>query len=776
MRKRPELTEEQRIVVEAPLSGSLVVTAAAGSGKTFVLTERYLRHIREDGLSPDQILTITFTKKAAYEMKRRIVSALREAGRVEEAQIAETGPIQTIHSFCERLLRENALEAGLDPEFEIDDVRTDGLLTEAVRYAISRRYEEDSPVEKLLRLLVGRSEGFSGGGSPYAFLESAVRRTLVELRSSGQNTETLEGLYEDASATLRHWQSVLLDSLPGKIREHLPAPSGQGFPERVQEAFRAAGVRRPPWLNGVLDPELDQTAAEQAAGLVRLAIDSWHRYERLMLKSQTLDFVELEARAVRLLHSSEATLERVRTQYKVRMVDESQDLNPLQHRLLEGLALEGEMMVGDEQQSIYGFRQADVALFRAKTSTEAARRLSVNRRSAPGILRFIDTLFASLWNEYRPMAHSEHFDFELAPSEGYAGVEIWLCQDRDSAFVARHVRDLIEEGERPNEIALLVRTSGYAMQLQTALEKVGVRARIAGGAEQFYARLEIRDLANALRACADPYDDFSLLATLRSPFAGLSLDAIGLLAKEAPLFEALPHFEAPTESDRYKLAVFNAWFLPLTRGADRVPAWETISALFAKSPFLEELAGRPNGEQLLANVRKLLALAAGAPHLGPLEYAEQIREIQSLRHKEGDAPIHEEEDEAVTLMTVHKAKGLEFETVILPEQYRPLSMGSRPLEIEPREALLSVHFEDQPSLYHRWMAESRKEREREEELRVAYVALTRAKKRLCVLAHPGARDASLAKLIARTFGLERGAPPGVFVREGFPSAREDSGL
>ena len=108
-------TEEQRLVIESPAK-QFMVTASAGAGKTFVLVERYLWMIEQLGFEPHEILTITFTRKAAAEMKERIVGRLRSMGQFDRAQIAETGPIQTIHSFCERLLRENSLAAGIDPK------------------------------------------------------------------------------------------------------------------------------------------------------------------------------------------------------------------------------------------------------------------------------------------------------------------------------------------------------------------------------------------------------------------------------------------------------------------------------------------------------------------------------------------------------------------------------------------------------------------------------------------------------------------------------------
>ena len=135
-------TLEQRKAIEAN-DKQLVVQAGAGAGKTRVLVERFLRHVIEDKYGADEILTITFSRKAAAEMKRRIVTALRDAGRWEDAQIAETGPIQTIHSFCERLLRENSLVAGLDPQFEVlDEVDSVAWLEEALQESLVVNLEQ----------------------------------------------------------------------------------------------------------------------------------------------------------------------------------------------------------------------------------------------------------------------------------------------------------------------------------------------------------------------------------------------------------------------------------------------------------------------------------------------------------------------------------------------------------------------------------------------------------------------------------------------------------
>ena len=164
---------------------------------------------------------------------------------------------------------------------------------------------------------------------------------------------------------------------------------------------------------------------------------------------------------------------------------------------------------------------------------------------------------------------------------------------------------------------------------------------------------------------------------------------------------------------------------------------------------------------MLANVRKLLALAAREPLLGPLEYADRIRDIQDLRHKEGDAPAEADNADMVTLMTIHKAKGLEFEVVIVPQTDRPLGVKGKDLIIEPRLGLVAAKFSQAPSLIYRFLLERKREREESEELRVLYVALTRAKQRLCVCLYPKGGPSTLSKVIQAHIGA---TPPGVVER------------
>jgi ATP-dependent helicase/nuclease subunit A len=761
------LSSEQTSVIlsEEP---SLVVTAAAGAGKTRVLVERYLKHVTQDGISPDAILTITFTRKAAAEMKNRIVKELRQRRLFDEAQLAETGPIQTIHSFCERLLRENSLEAGLDPQFEIlEGAAMSRLVDQCIEEALASPLEDSREAERLIGHLAGR-RSYGERGSPYAVLEEAIRSVLGELRGTGLSLEELHRNQTTVEGLRTLWEQSILEHAPIEVQAAFARePLGQPFVTRLQAAYRAAGEKAPKYVAARLDAEAESEALEHTCGLMQLACLAWMRLEAGMEREQCMDFAALEARAVRLLERSEVTRHRVARQYRMVMVDEAQDVNPMQHRLIGAMGLSCEMLVGDAQQSIYGFRQADVRLFQEKAQEAERLRLSRNFRSQPGILKFVDLVFGRLWGDgYAPMSEPPSpMDFDVIELPAFPGVELWEQPDKDTLLTGMYVKEMIDSGAaKPSEITILVRHSYYALELQESLRQNGVEARIAGGSERFYARLEIRDLANALRALGDPYDDFALLATLRSPIAGVSLDTIAMLALQSPVVEALEAFLPPVPEDEAILTGFRQWYLPLKSYADRLPAWEVLSELYATSGYLEALARRPASTQLLANVRKLLTLASGEPELGPLEYAEQIREIQELRHKEGDAPATEEDAEVVTIMTVHKSKGLEFPVVVVPEMHYPLGGRSKAVEVDPRLGLIVTKFGKKPSMFHTWLDTRRKQREAEEELRVLYVALTRAKERLCVAVHGTTRKDCLARRVASAIGYGPTPPPGFEVR------------
>ncbi|HRK22175.1 MAG TPA: 3'-5' exonuclease, partial [Fimbriimonadaceae bacterium] len=281
-----------------------------------------------------------------------------------------------------------------------------------------------------------------------------------------------------------------------------------------------------------------------------------------------------------------------------------------------------------------------------------------------------------------------------------------------------------------------------------------------------------------------------------SPIVGLSLDSIVLLADggnvwskiqtpdepagsppekvssvldEDPLTQdSTPVLEVLPEQDRIKLADFQSWFEPLHAYADRIPAWEILATILARAPYLTNLATRFGGVQTIANVRKLLSIAAGMPGETAPEFSRRMREIQEIRHLEGDAPASDDETNQVTILTVHKAKGLEFPVVVVPDVHGKIR-PQQEVEID-RSGLTTVKFGKVDSVYHTFNVHWRKERDQEELYRLLYVALTRAKRRLCLVVNPGGPTNVLAGDIPDWMGWNEGMPEGLTVRRASGSA------
>lgn len=764
---RVDPTSEQQDAIRSD-HDSFTLRASAGSGKTTVLVQRYLRLVVEQGLRPDQILTITFTRKAAAEMKLRIVRELGALGRSVDAQSAETGPIQTIHSLCERILRENALAAGLDPGFTVMPIPQVAALYEAaVRWCLTSELSQYPYAERLVAYLAGR-QVYDATHTVHVKLGDSIRQVLAKMRGSGFTPNDLRKTYASPESVIEARRRLVASAVPSVASDLALTAPNEAVARQMATRIRQSGIAVPEWIK----PSLrlyDELSAEHSCGLMQLSLLAWDWIENQMLDRQELDFTMLESRAVGLVEESPETAERIRRQYCSMLVDEAQDVNPVQYRLLAALQIDSEMMVGDPQQSIYGFRMADRELFIDRTNSRPSLRLTKNHRSAPGILQFVDDLFASLWREdYQHMSESEPVDDDdpfATANNGYAGVEIWPMDSKDSAIVASGIAQLVREGTPAKDIAVLCRMNAATHEIAEKLAPLGIATRVIGGAEKFYARLEVRDVANALDSLAYPYNDFALLALLHSPFVGLSLDSIVLLASKIPVIDALEEFEPPIPEDKGKIEEFLKWFRTLSPISARVPAWEVLSELFRMTKYFEAIAAREGAAQTLANVRKLFTIAASEPLLDAQMFAERIRQIQELRHREGDALSIDEDADAVTLMTIHHAKGLEFEVVVLPDMFK--TFGTRPSDIliDPRSGTVVTQFKRYDSVCSKWLQWNLNDIERKEGLRVLYVGMTRARRKLCVVTATSPSEKTPAGLVTARLGLADSARDGLFVRK-----------
>ncbi|HEY6779831.1 MAG TPA: UvrD-helicase domain-containing protein, partial [Thermoleophilaceae bacterium] len=436
----PELTDEQRAAVELR-DGSLLVRAGAGAGKTSVLVERFVRAVIDDGVSVDAILAITFTEKAATELRRRVRQRLLELGRREQARAAEQAWISTIHGFCSRLLRAHALSAGIDPEYRVLDA------LEAERIGL------DAFDDAL--------EAFLGAGDDPARLEMVaaytpdrlremVRTVHSRLRSRGMRRPALEPVQPppiaDEPARLAHAAASAATELGALAEPGKQVRAGAIAVQRclallarlAVDAGGAAtnGAGTGPDTPGLAEPgELDKVAlkgtaralASDACVAYKEALTAYRQlcaaqrqyldhtllrdllalfgaaYETRKRQRSGLDFEDLELVARDLLRAEPGLCERYRERFAHVLVDEFQDTNPLQNELLELLARDNLFRVGDERQSIYGFRNADVEVFRrhhtAAVAAGRARSITMNFRSRGEVLDAIDRAFEQLWGE-----------------------------------------------------------------------------------------------------------------------------------------------------------------------------------------------------------------------------------------------------------------------------------------------------------------------------------------------------------------------------------------
>lgn len=741
-----ELTDEQRAVVERTL-GEFVVIASAGSGKTTVLSERYLNLIQNHGIRPSQILTITFTKKAAAEMKSRIVAKLRERHLLDEAQEAETGPIQTIHSFYERVLRENSPAAGLDPKFEVvTGGESARLTTECIKKAISYAEEEGGQTRFALKRLAGKTER-DGSGS-YAKLMDLVGSALRSFRDSGHARTSLAKLYASPEDFLRNTDEDLKALLPATFRPPIGETNWHG------EVFKDLKVNKQqgayPWLKPVIPPGDALSGARIIVGIAQLALTAWAMLEDEHRQNNHLDYTALEARTVRLLEGSPEVRDRLNRQYRHVMVDESQDLNPNQMRLLKAMQPESKMLVGDDKQSIFLFRNA-VGNFIQGYENDQIMRLSKSHRSEQPIQQLVDMVFASAMPAtYQPMTSVLNVTLEGAPWQpSQAHSEVLMLGAKEAWHeVVQRVRNLQLEGVKLNDIAILTSNHKHGKVIASFLRRNGIGVRESAGKANYYAKLEVRDICNTLTALADPENRFALIACLRSPVCELSLDSTVLIgALEGNPFE----FQPELPEDQVKFERFKKWFLPLKELSDRLPAWEVISQIMAESDLLLNLATRQERRKRIENVRKLLVMAASKPELNALEYAAMIQDIERLSDAEVDPSIVDPTEDLVTTITIHSAKGLEWPVVILADAMMHKVRSVYAPVFDPERGWFGYWQRGANTYSSEFIKEQEKANRAAELLRLQYVAMTRAKKKLILVGWEGNR-AGLIELVRSSIG------------------------
>ena len=704
---------EQRAAIDE--TGVVFVSAGAGTGKTTVLVERFVKAVCERGLPIDSVLVITYTERAAGELRTRIRERLVSIGRHELAREIDGAWISTIHGFCSRLLRLHPFEVGIDPRFRVlDDSQARVLQAEAFAAALAAFCAERAPdrlallstygARRLAAMLGGVFERLRSAGRPLELGRSegaGLEHALARLREAASRAQP-----EVNDADVRARVEQALELAAADSIDHAPDPARFLDLSDLRAGSRADEVGAyDDALAAVESAALENVAARDRDLLQALLVGFDGAYRSAKARESALDFEDLQLLARDLLAANETVRERTRWRFRSIMVDEFQGTNRLQCELIDLLsgpdmsaggaggsavdvAAADVFYVGDEFQSIYRFRHADVDVFRERRSSSSeVLALRQNYRSRPEVLAFVNHVFGTEFGtDFEPLVAAGRFpdpvfgaavELLVTDKSSYRDGDLhW--REAEARHAARRVRELVDAGEcAPGEVVVLLAAGTDAERYEQALRAEGLPTYRAAG-RGYFGQQQVADLVAYLRLLHNRYDDEALVSVLASPFVGVSNDALVLLRRAAgrrPLFSGLERElpQALGPRDRRLFEAFRQRYERLVEAAARVGLERLCERIVVEHDYDLAVLARWDGRRRYANLRKLARLARSYEDLrGPdIEgFVRFLRDQEAAGAKELEAVAEEEGADAVRLLTVHAAKGLEFKVVVLADAGR----------------------------------------------------------------------------------------------------------
>ncbi|MGH7905066.1 MAG: UvrD-helicase domain-containing protein [Candidatus Binataceae bacterium] len=816
------------------LDATLVIEAAAGTGKTTALVNRIVSTIASGRATLDRVVAVTFTDKAAGELKLRLRSEIEQArhcainedaARLLTAALRqlEEAHIGTIHAFCADILRERPIEAGVDPMFEMAPPDAAG---ELFGVAFERWFQQmlAAPGEGMRRLLRRRSRAGEDGprelarraafelldwrdfDAPWRSTEfdrdGEIDRLIDEIRALaeiGQSappddwlSKAIDEIWQPISDALRleavlgrdydALEAVLLGLLSGSYDGRW---RWKGYGDEFGAASRADALNR----RKALREHLEKFRIDAGASLApHLRAELWPiaaDYQELKNRAGVLDFLDLLLITRDLVRGNAAIRTWLQSRFTHIFVDEFQDTDPLQAEIIMLLAADdpdetgwararpipGKLfIVGDPKQSIYRFRRADVSLYqnvkrRLLERGAQVEYLTVSFRATPELQKMVNAAFAPLMAAesesqplYAPLMPSRP-DFPDQPAivalpvpEPYSKHGMITKRQIDESLpgaIGAYVKWLIEESGwtvttrelperripiRPSDICILFRRfTAYGRDVargyMRALEARQIPHVLIRGSS-FNEREEVEAIRNALGAIERPDDELVVFAALRGPFFAVGDDVLlefrETIGSLHP-FRAIPEDLAPALKEAAEaLNVVRE----LHRGRNRRPIADTISQLLARTRAHAGIAIWPAGEQALANIMRVMDMArryearSGATSFrGFVDALEERAE----RDEPGEAPIVEDGAEGVRIMSVHRAKGLEFPIVILADITCNETASEANRHVDPALRLCALRLAGCAPMELTEHNEAELRRESEEAVRLVYVAVTRAR-------------------------------------------------
>jgi ATP-dependent helicase/nuclease subunit A len=770
----PKLNEAQSQAVTAP--GSVAVIAGAGTGKTTVLGERYLFHLQQ--YSPLQILALTYTDAAAAELRQRVMQRVRSEHPDSPRLLAEiqAAPILTFHAFCQKIILENPIEAGLPANFTLlETVQDPTWLPGQIERAMAQldpadlrhfgvrllkkvvaEYSQD-PLGVLEALQIDLNELEERFNRERGDQLEIARKILAELNAieliERKGFDEFYQLAIPALECLEHDPEQArelvnqIDFRKGKKDARVKALMKE-FQRYLDKAHPDTSLIYLQWGSNRQDLTILRRVVEKVDQQLRQTKVEWGR----------LEFADLERHALEALENLDVQ-KRYRERYPVCLVDEFQDTNPVQVRLLRLLNPEKLTIVGDPQQSIYSFRRANPRLLN-EMALEIVQgggfevTLSITHRYHQRIAQYIDPLFKRLWDEYEGMQTRR--DPPVPQLEKYVNSQenpgnASESRKLQAQEVVGRIRELQQDSIQVYEkgqllpveyrhIAVLSRTWAPLQELAEILEREGIP--VTQPAEGSLLDTPVGQDAQALLAFLDnPRDDLSLVTVLRSPFFALTDAQIVSLARRE---EKIPRVWEVLQN-RGEFAEVYQILQQLRDQASRQPAVRLLRLADRLTGYSAVLAGigvQNNGlTRDLADWRGLLQWVMEQPMSHSGAVARRMDQLKQAKLRVPRPPM--EGGDAVTLSTIHSAKGLEWPVVFLFDLSRKAPSYSPRVIFSPEWGLAIKHERLLESLY-RVIELRRKQEQEEEEKRLLYVAMTRARDFLYLL---GGKSEGLWKLV-----------------------------
>lgn len=832
------LTDPRQLAIQLT-DQPFLVCAAAGTGKTSILIDRYLSILNKRQTKPAQIIAITFTEKAADEMRARLRSKLGQSDCqltpeliAEVVEQLETAPIATVHSFCLRILRDNARFLDLDPNFIVFDEVEEQLFRQEMLTTFLYQALEDNE-EVLSQLLqhfnLSRITQFISLITEKQNLRQAELRDFV-----AQSPETIHSnLVKNARQVNHELLKALFTSAPARqLEAQITAEAVKTTEDILFQALQNFITIKRAWEKHQLPDDVEESLRKILSGKVKGSQNNWYRkdvlenfrtlqsqlrelyqpireqlvnisnligqkeeinllqkivhlslrfadYYRVELRRQgKINFDGIESETVRLLEKHPLQMAAYLSHFQHLLVDEFQDINPIQYRIITLIQSCAPhivtFFVGDEKQSIYRFRGAEVEIFNNLRERQQERLLflDTNYRSAPQLMTFYNRLFSLYFGtEPSSMPFEVHYPTPIraaktqpSPLPPAEWLEIKFDHDVQkkeqatlpesmsiAVAIATRIKDLYQQpiiaekdGFRAadyGDMVVLLRTRTHQEKFERVFRQFGIPYFVVKGIG-FYHQREIIDLINFLRVLFNPTDAVALIGVLRSPLVGVSDRILNRFYNEhgicGNLYSYLfgntqnANFLSPEEAE--PLQRFREIYFQLQSAKTSEKASKLLQKIIDVTCYLPFLAAQPNGAQMVANVEKLIELCIDWEYklaITPIDFIRRLQVYRLQEVREGDANLASESGHAVRIMTIHAAKGLDFPIVFVPFPIKDQSTKTG-LLYTPQWGPSVVRNEEVKSEIHRLNQMIEAKRLAAEERRSFYVALTRAKDFLCI--------------------------------------------